>query len=126
MAKLNAFEIQIPLTEMQKVLVSMWLERFHAHSVHIWSTPELKDQILTIHPADFTNLISFAEPGDCTELEFYRLRKLGSDIIESTLTNRRTPLAHDLKEMTLDALCRLTPQKIITEKTQELELPEII
>lgn len=85
--KLDAFKIRIPLTEPQNGLVSQWISRFLANSVHNWSPPDLLGQILTIHPADFTNLLSFAEPADCSELEFYRLRKLGANAIESTLAS---------------------------------------
>lgn len=126
MEKLEAFKIQIALTETQKSLVSLWLNRFHARSVHIWSTPELKGQILTIHPADFTNLISFAEPGDCSELEFYRLRKLAADTIESTLSEQNSQLSQELKDMTLDALHGLVPQDYTLEPFQELGLPDTI
>lgn len=122
MTKLDAFKIRIPLSETQTALVSLWLERFHAHSVHIWSTPELEGQILTIHPADFTNLISFAESGDCSELEFYRLRKLGADVIESTLAEQKSQLSQELKDMTLHALRGLVPQDFVSHSGLEIEI----
>ncbi len=126
MTKLDAFKIQITLTESQNIFVPLWLERFNARTTHIWFTPELSNQTLTIHPADFTNLISFAEPGDCSELEFYRLRKLGATAIESILSKQKSPLSQELKDMALDALRGFTPQEYVTEPFQELSLPESI
>jgi hypothetical protein len=126
MRKLDSFKIRILLSGDQKTLVSLLLERFHVRSFHIWSTPELDSQILTIHPADFINLISFVEPGDCTELEFYRLRKLGWMAIESTLDKIKSPTSKELQDMTLYSLNQLVPQEYIAEPFQELEIPDTI
>ena len=120
--KLDNYRILVPLTEDQTMIVSLWLERFQSRAIHIWSTPELQSQILTIHPADFTNLIAFVEPGDCSELEFYRIRKLGADVIESTLTAQKSQLSQELKDMTLDALRGLVPKKYSMKSEVEIEL----
>lgn len=122
MPKLDSFEIQIQLTETQAALVSLWLERFHARSIHAWSIPVLKGQALIIHPADFTNLISFAKPGDCSELEFYRLRKLGASIIEATLTEQKSELSQELKDMTLNTLRGLAPQEQMHDSVEIITL----
>lgn len=124
--RLDSFKIQIPLTESQKAVVSLWLERFREAAVHTWSTPELQGQILTIHPADFTNLLSFAEPDDCSELEFYRLRKLGANVIESTLSSEKSKASQELRSMTLAALEGLVPESRIGVPFQELRLPDTI
>ena len=124
--RLDSFKIQIPLTESQKAVVSLWLERFLANSVHIWSTPELQGQILIVHPADFTNLLSFAEPGDCSELEFYCLRKLGANAIESSLAPDESKTSQELRAMTLSALEGLVPDARVSVPFQELSLPDTI
>lgn len=126
MMKLDDFKIRISLSDTQNALISLWIERFHARSVHIWSTPELQNHLLTIHPADFTNLLSFAEPGDCSELEFYRLRKLGANVIESTLSSEKSKASQELRSMTLAALERLVPEPQVKEDFQGLILPETI
>lgn len=122
MKKLDSFKIHLTLTELQRTLTSLWLQRFHSQSVHVWSTPILDGQILTIHPADFTNLISFAKPGDCSELEFYRLRKLGADAIEATLAKQRSKLSQELRDMTLDALRGLAPVESAQESHAKTDL----
>lgn len=126
MLKLDDFKIRIPLSDAQNALVSLWLSRFLAHSVHIWFTPELQGQILTIHPADFTNLLSFAEPADCSELEFYRLRKLGANAIESALATDQSKTSQELRTMTLSALEGLVPEARVSVPFQELSLPDTI
>lgn len=123
MKKLDIFKLQIALNESQNALVSLWISRFLANSVHIWSTPELQGQILTIHPADFTQLLSFAEPGDCSELEFYRLRKLGVKAIESTLESE-SKTTQELRAMTLSALEGLAPESWVAVPFHELSLPD--
>lgn len=124
--RLDSFKIQIPLTESQKAVVSLWLERFREATVHIWSTPELLGPILTIHPADFTNLLSLANPADCSELEFYRLRKLGANAIESALAADQSKASQELRTMTLLALDGLIPESRVSVPFQELSLPDTI
>jgi len=126
MMKLDKFKIRISLSDTQNALISLWIERFLANSVHIWSTPELQGHILTIHPADFTNLLSFADPGDCSELEFYRLRKLGASAIESTLFSANSKAAQELRSMTLAALEGLVPEARFSVPFQEMSLPDTI
>lgn len=126
MMKLNDFKIRIPVSNAQNALISLWIERFLANSVHIWSTPELQGHVLIIHPADLTNLLSFAEPSDCSELEFYRLRKLCASAIESTLSSEKSKASEELRSMTLAALEGLVPESRVSVPFQELSLPDTI
>lgn len=122
MSRLNAYQVKIPITDAQKPFILLLLYRFNTQSIHVWSIPKLEGNFLAIHPADFTNLISFAEHGDCSELEFYRLRKLGASAIESALAERKSALSRELKNMTLDALRGLAPRKEHSDESESLSL----
>jgi hypothetical protein len=126
MSKLESFKVQIPLTESQAVPVSLWLERFHAKAVHTWSTPELNCHFFTIHPADFPNLLLQAQPQDCTELEFYRIRKQGALAISQALKNKKSKLSSELHAMVTDSLSGLRPTEFTEDTSLEIRLPDNI
>jgi hypothetical protein len=71
---------------------------------HLWTDPELAGNILTIHPADFAYLLTFAKPEDCSEFEFYQIRQLGRKIIEFDLGRDL-----ELRAMALQGLKNLSP-----------------
>lgn len=90
MARLDRYRIQIPLNEKQNRVVSNWKARMTQQSNFIWAEPEITQDSLVIHPADFANLCSFADAGDCSQFEYYFLRKLGEKALKQIQPKRKT------------------------------------
>ncbi len=107
--KLDKFRINIQFDDNQTVLVTLWLNRFNQNTIHMWSTPKITGSTLSIHPADFPNLLLQAQPQDCTELEFYRIRKQGALAISQTLKTRKSKISSELYSMVTDSIAGLRP-----------------
>ena len=104
MRKTDDISISISLDHVQAILIRRWLDRFNERTRLAYGVPVIKGSTLSIHPADFPNVLSFAEPEDCTELEFYRIRRLGSVAIAAALASKRDTISIQLRTMTLSAL----------------------
>lgn len=110
--KYDEFLLAIPLTTDQITLVSTWLERYLGRAKVRWGDAEIAGGMLWAHPAEFPNIIAEACPEDCTELEFYRIRKLGSNAIARSLGPRRSRISVGLREMVDHSLAGLKPTRV--------------
>jgi hypothetical protein len=104
MSNFNKYRVQIPLSDNQTVLVKRWIRKYEKIAVHIWSQSSINDNTLSIHPADFPNLLAHAIQGDCTELEFYRIRKQGALAISQALQDKKSKLSSELHAMVENSL----------------------
>jgi len=124
--RLDQYLIAIPLSCEQKTIVKVWLERFLMNVTFRWGDANIAGGMLWIHPADFPNLLSQAHSSDCTELEFYRIRKLGSKAVTISLGRRRAKVAANLFNMVTDALIGLNPEECQNDSFLEIHLPDTI
>ncbi len=90
MAKLDRYRIQIPLNEKQNRVVSTWKARMIQEASFIWADPEITQDSLRIHPADFVSLCSYADSSDCSQFEYYLLRKLGEKALKQIQSKGKT------------------------------------
>lgn len=125
MSRQQKFRLAIPFDENQRALLNIWLERFLQSAVHLWSTPSIDDRHLFIHPADFPNLLSCAQVEDCTELEFYRIRRIGANVIAKSL-GKRARFHSLLKEMVVNWLDGLSPSREIMPSHSEGDADTIL
>jgi hypothetical protein len=73
----------------------------------------MNGELLSIHPADLPNLLLQSRPQDCTELEFYRIRKMAALAISKLLQNKKSKLSYELQVMVEDSLSGLKPNILI-------------
>lgn len=106
---LDKFQVTIPITDRQKELVDLWLTRFHDGAIHVWSDIKHTPAGLVVHPADFPNVLSFAKIVDCSEFEFYQIKRAGAQSIADGL-NSKNRLSTELLEMVTSALKGITLQ----------------
>jgi len=122
----DQFLVSIPLSASETTVVGQWLDRFRRLAVHAWSDPSIADGTLTIHPADFPNLLTYAHPTDCTEFEFYRIRKFGASAITAALSQKHDRVSTELRSMTLSALEGLRASSPDSGALPEFIDPDII
>lgn len=103
------FLITIPLQPCQLLLVKIWLKRYLDKAKIRWGSAEIAGGMLWVHPAEFPNIMAEARPGECTELEFYRIRKLGTKAVFRSLGKRRSKISIGLLDMVNNSLAGLTP-----------------
>src|SRR5690606_37911370 len=89
-----------------------------------WGAADIAGGMLWIHPADFPNLLEQANSADCTELEFYRIRKLGAKAVSRSLGNRRSRISIRLHEMVSASLAGLTPTRNDDNVSIGIHLPD--
>lgn len=126
MTRTDQFRVTIQFDDKQTSLVALWLYRFNQNVTYMWSAPKIIGGTLSIHPADFPNLLLQAQPQDCTELEFYRIRKHGALAISETLKNQKSKLSCELNNMVTGSIAGLRPTEFAEETSLEIRLPDNI
>lgn len=88
-------DLKISLSPSMIAPVERWVAHMSSGDFHLFSTPEVKNGILHIHPQDIVDLVAhFADASESNEFDVHRLKALAAAELKRAIARKR---AEDVK-----------------------------